>query len=235
MIQNNSYDTTITSLLSYSLGFKHFFGMVSYLHLTTPTGTHPSIVHPSLSPIHRIIFGYFNADGWRDDPGFNAYFLHDTLPSISVEHKEDWNDRISATHSNTRAWCFPFVLIAGRSAAHRGIVCGSQTQRTAAKAWEYMRLKRKLKGLHLEFAGVDIEFHNFGNLSPSSVDLKAHVDPSDSTPIVNISPSAQNQLPMPSKIVLTYIDRQTANSSNPIGLDQRERIGREWSFWSKST
>ena len=114
---------------------------------------------------------------------------------------------------------FPFVLLAGRSTAHRGIVCGSQTQRTAAKAWEYMRLKRKLKGLHLEFAGVDIEFHNFGNLSPSSVDLKAHVDPSDSTPIVNISPEAQNQLPMPSKIVLTYIDRQTTNSRNLVGLD----------------
>ena len=108
-----------------------------------------------------------------------------------------------------------------------------------------MRLKRKLKGLHVggwwaplreamwKFAGVDVQFHNLGNLSSSSVDPKAHVDPSDSTPIVNISPEAQNQLPMPSKIVLTYIDRQTANSSNPIGLDQRERIGREWSFWSK--
>ena len=70
-----------------------------------------------------------------------------------------------------------------------------------------------------KFAGVDIEFHNFGNLSSSSVDLKAHVDPSDSTPIVNISPEAQNQLPMPSKIVLTYIDRQTTNSRNLVGLD----------------
>ena len=82
-----------------------------------------------------------------------------------------------------------------------------------------MRLKRKLKGLHLEFAGVDVEFHNFGNLSSSSVDLKWHVDPSDSTPIVNISPEAQNQLLMPRKIVLTYIDRQTANSHNLLGLD----------------
>ena len=41
MIQSNSYDTTITLLLSYSLAFTHFFGMVSYLHLTTPTGTLP--------------------------------------------------------------------------------------------------------------------------------------------------------------------------------------------------
>ena len=47
MVQNNSYDTTITSLLSYSLGFTHFLGMVSYLHLTTPTGTLtlPSFIH----------------------------------------------------------------------------------------------------------------------------------------------------------------------------------------------
>ena len=46
MTQNNSYDTTITSLLSYSLGFKHF-GMVSSLRLTTPTQTptFPSFIH----------------------------------------------------------------------------------------------------------------------------------------------------------------------------------------------
>ena len=94
-----------------------------------------------------------------------------------------------------------------------------------------MRLKRKLKGLHIggwwaplreamcKFASIDVEFHDSGNVSSSSVDLKAHVDPSDSTPIVNISPEAQNQFPIPSKIVLTYIDRQTANSRNLVGSD----------------
>lgn len=209
-----------------------FFGVQAFWHgfFSPPdnSNSHFSFIHPSPPPIHRIIFGYSNADGWRDNPGFNSYFLRGTLPSISVEHEEDWNDRISATRSNTRAWRFPLVLLTDRSAAHRGVICGSQTQRTAAEAWDYMRLKGKLRGLHVSgwwaplreamwrFAGADVEFHDFGNAtSSSSVAMDSNMDSSDAT-IVNISPEAQKQLPMPQKIILTYINRQTAKSRNLI-------------------
>lgn len=140
---------------------------------------------------------------------------------------------MSVTRSGTRAWRFPVVLLTDRSAAHRGVMCGSKTQRTAAEAWEYMRLQGKLRGLHTggwwaplreamwKFAGADVEFHDFGNAS-SSVNLEPmelKTDSSDAT-IVNVSPEAQKQLPLPQKIVLTYIDRQRAHSRNLIASDQ---------------
>lgn len=214
-----------------------FFGIQAFWHgffsHSSPDSSqsHFSIVHPSAPPIHRIIFGYANADGWRDNPGFNAYFLRGTLPSITVEHEEDWQDRIAATRSNTRAWHFPLLLLTDRSAAHRGAVCGSQTQRTAAEAWDYMRLKGKLRGFHVggwwaplreamwKFAGADIEFHDLENVPSSPVELKLLKSNVDPTTVVNFSPEAQSYLPMPEKIVLTYIDRQTAHSRNLIESD----------------
>jgi hypothetical protein len=45
---------------------------------------------------------------------------------------------------NDGAWHFPLVLLADRSAAHRGEVCRSQTQRTAAETWELMRRTDRL-------------------------------------------------------------------------------------------
>lgn len=211
-----------------------FFGVQAFWHGffsdSPPDNSHPhfSIVHPSPPPIHRIIFGYANADGWRDNPGFNPYFLRGTLPSITVEHEEDWQDRISVTRSNTRAWRFPLLLLTDRSAAHRGAICGSQTQRTASEAWDYMRNRGKLRGLYVggwwaplreamwKFAGVDVEFHNLENAPSSEADLEALKPNVDPTTVVNVSPEAQSYLPMPEKIVLTYIDRQTAHSRNLI-------------------
>jgi hypothetical protein len=211
-----------------------FFGIQAFWHgffseSLPDSDYHFSIIHSSPPPIHRIIFGYANADGWRDDPGFNSYFLRGTLPSISVEHEEDWNDRISITRSNTRAFRFPLLLLTDRSAAHRGVLCGSQTQRTASEAWDYMRIRGKLNGLYVggwwaplreamwRFAGADAEYHDFG--TPSSVDLEAMKPTVDPTTVVNISPEAQSYLPMPDKIVVTYIDRQTAHLRNFIEAD----------------
>jgi hypothetical protein len=117
------------------------------------TSTHFSTSHPPAPPLHRAIFAHSNADGWRDDPGFNSYFLRATLPSLIVEHQEDWADRIAATRpahgQPERAWHFPVVLFTDRSAAHRGMMCGSTFQRTASEAWDHMRLKGKLRGLHV--------------------------------------------------------------------------------------
>ncbi len=62
-------------------------------------------------------------------------------PSLAIEDQQDWEDRIAATAGSSvdRAWHFPLVLLTDRSASHRGAVCGSQTQRIASEAWEYMR------------------------------------------------------------------------------------------------
>jgi hypothetical protein len=115
---------------------------------------HFSFDHRPVPPIHRLIFAYADADGWRDGPGFNRYFLRAVMPSLTVEHQEDWDDRVAATRptpgdTQEKAFHFPLVLLADRSAAFRGRQCGSLTQRTAAEAWDYMRLKNKLMGIHV--------------------------------------------------------------------------------------
>jgi hypothetical protein len=219
-----------------------FFGVQAFWHgffseSLPDSDYHFSIVHPLPPPIHRIIFSHTNADGWRDDPGFNSYFLRGTIPSISVEHEEDWNDRISSTRSNTRAWHFPLLFLVDRSAAHRGTLCGSQTQRTASESWDYMRIRGKLRGLYVggwwaplreamwRFAGADVEYHDFGKPSSLlSVDLEAMKPTVDPTTVVNNSPEAQSYLPLPDKIVITYIDRQSGHNRNLIASDHLELI-----------
>jgi hypothetical protein len=69
----------------------------------------------------------------------NFFFLRSAWPSLTVETKPDWEDRVSSTapHSGEhhgRAWWFDTVLLADRSAAFRGPECGELTQRTAAEA-----------------------------------------------------------------------------------------------------
>ena len=213
-----------------------FFGVQAFWHgfFSEPlpdSDYHYTYIHPSPPPIHRIIFGYANANGWRDDPGFNSYFLRGTLPSVTVEHEEDWNDRISITRSNTRAWHFPILLLADRSAAFRGVLCGSQTQRTASEAWDYMRNNGKLMGLYVgawwaplresmwKFAGVDVKYHDFGKASSLSADLEAMKPIIDPTTVANISPEAQGYLPMPDRVVITLIDRQNGHNRNLIESD----------------
>jgi hypothetical protein len=58
------------------------------------------------------------------------------------------------------------------------------------------------------FAGVDAEYLDFGKASPISTDIEAMKPIVDSTTVVNISPETQNHLPMPEKVIITYIDRQ---------------------------
>ena len=42
------------------------------------------------------------------------------------------------------------ALLAGRSVAHLGVMCESRTQRTAAEAWDYMRGRGTLIGIHVD-------------------------------------------------------------------------------------
>ncbi len=114
------------------------------------------------------------------------------FPSLAIEDQQDWEDRIAATSGSSvdRAWHFPLVLLADRSAAHRGALCGSQTQRIASEAWEYMREQSRLMGIKvggwwepirasvLRFSGLDVVRWD-GDI-----------------------------LPMPDKVMITYISRQ---------------------------
>ncbi|KAL4078327.1 hypothetical protein V8B97DRAFT_1252296 [Scleroderma yunnanense] len=103
--------------------------------------------HPNPPPpIHRAIFPHSSASGWRDHPGFNSYFLRASFPSLTVEVDIDWVDRINATSGTDvdRAWHFPYLLLADRSAAFRGRFCGSQNQRTASEAVDGLIARTKL-------------------------------------------------------------------------------------------
>ncbi|KAK0451216.1 uncharacterized protein EV420DRAFT_1561523 [Desarmillaria tabescens] len=148
--------------------------------------------YPGPPAFDRMIFSQSYGDGWRDYPGFNAYVLRAAFPSLTIEDKQDWEDRIAATSglSVDRAWHFPLVLLTDRSASHRGVLCGTHTQRIASEAWEYMREQSRLMGIKvggwwepirasvLKFSGLDV----------------VRQDGDD--------------LPMPDKVVITYISRQ---------------------------
>ncbi|KAF7339005.1 hypothetical protein MVEN_01976700 [Mycena venus] len=190
--------------------------------------------HPAPPPIDRVIFARSNADGWRDGPGFNAYFMRAAFPSTTIEVEDDWNDRVTITTSGDRAWHFPLLLLTDRSASHRGDVCGSQTQRIAAEAFVEMRRKNQLVGLRvggwwepvrsavLRFAGAEVQLPDYSEQVVFDGD-NAEGDP---------------RLPMPAKIVITYISRQSAGQRKltPESHDElvkalkdlQERKGDKW-------
>ncbi|KAF8913029.1 hypothetical protein CPB84DRAFT_1811992 [Gymnopilus junonius] len=245
-----------------------FFGVQAFWHgaFSTPVSLsspppnslispHFLTTHPSAPPLHRAIFVHSNADGWRDDPGFNSYFLRGTLPSLIVEHQKDWEDRIAATRPSRgqpeRAWHFPTVLFTDRSAAHRGAMCGSTTQRTASEAWDYMRLKGKLRGLHVggwwaplreamwRFAGAEEAISSLLPTRSSEQEKPQNVmhfmseNPevlgiTDSTlaqsEVVDVGDEYQKVLPMPNKIVINYISRQSSHHRKLIGEDHEGMV-----------
>ncbi|KAG6908130.1 hypothetical protein DXG01_006099 [Tephrocybe rancida] len=150
------------------------------------------ISYSSPPPIDRMIFPHVDARGWRDNPGLNTYFLRAAFPSISVETQEDWADRIVATSRQDRAWHFPIVFVVDRSAANRGSIC-SQTHRIASEAFEFM-LKRGQLLSQLDggwWEPIRKAVWDFAG-SPANAEIGE-------------SPST---LPMPKKIVITYISRQ---------------------------
>ncbi|KAF8202666.1 hypothetical protein K438DRAFT_1757988 [Mycena galopus ATCC 62051] len=191
--------------------------------------------HPAPPPIDRVMFARSNADGWRDGPGFNAYFMRAAFPAATIEVEEDWNDRVALTATGDRAWHFPLLLLTDRSASHRGAVCGSQTQRIAAEAVTAMRTKKQLVGLRvggwwepvrgavLRFAGAEVRSADYVEQDQAVLSDTAEGDP---------------RLPMPAKIVITYISRQSAGQrkltpESHTGLVQalEELVARKGNKW----
>lgn len=172
-----------------------------------------SLSHPAPPPIHRAIFTHANVHEWRDNPGFNAYFLRAAFPSISVETQQDWEDRITITADTKhqdRVWHLPVALLADRSAAFRGQLCGSSTQRTASEAVEFMKQNHKLMGSNVGgwWEPIRVAVWRFAGVSTEPIGAAQPVlgqvddDGKDSTDPI---------LPMPEKVVITYISRQAVS------------------------
>ncbi|KAJ6556401.1 hypothetical protein B0H19DRAFT_1152514 [Mycena capillaripes] len=181
--------------------------------------------HPAPPPISRIIFAHANNSGrrdggWRDPLGFNAYFLQAGFPGTTVEVQGDWANRINMTSGGERAWHFPLLLLTDRSAAFRGDICGSQTWRIAAEAVAAMRTKKQLVGVMvggwwepvrsamLRFAGADLR------LPYDSEQIALNSDMAEGAP----------RLPMPAKIVITYISRQSVARRKLTPEDHEELV-----------
>ncbi|KAL6310307.1 hypothetical protein BKA93DRAFT_6846 [Sparassis latifolia] len=187
------------------------------------SGAWNAVVEPSAShlttapPVHRMIFANAGADGWRDAPGFNAYFLRAAFPSLTVEVQEDWEDRIRATSAwgtHARAWHFDTVLFADRSAAFRGDICGLQTQRTASEAYEHMRQVGNLtkwwwepvRRAILRFAGIDAWVVDTGVRVEETA--LAHVQAKQHDHDAGGDLTSPNSKQVGQDVVVTYISRQ---------------------------
>ncbi|KAK0438506.1 uncharacterized protein EV420DRAFT_1209337 [Desarmillaria tabescens] len=189
----------------YHLCAELFFGVQAFWHGAHSQPTSESegevLTHPAPPPLDRVIFAHATTDGWRDGPGFNGFFLRAAYPSLTVETWDDWEDRISATAGSTGAWRFPLVLLTDRSAAHRGPICGSQTQRIASEAWDYMRRHGLLMGIRVG-----------GWWEP----VRAAVLKFAGAPV---SRSGIREKPMPERVVITYISRQGGHRRKLIEED----------------
>ena len=128
---------TIQTVLNHYYHFcaELLFGAWAFWHGTFSGASSGSVI----PPFTRAIFPHASAEEWRDGPGMNSFFMRSAWPSLTVETRIDWLDRVSATslragERNSRAWWFDTVLLSDRSAAFRAPECGERTQRTASEA-----------------------------------------------------------------------------------------------------
>ncbi|KAJ7288263.1 hypothetical protein C8J57DRAFT_1459857 [Mycena rebaudengoi] len=225
----------------YHLVAELFFGIQAFWHgafsapSSDPAQEYMLGSPPDLPPLRRLIFMHANADGWRDDPGFNGYFMRAAFPVLTIEVQEDWQDRVVSTSTGDRAWHFPLVLLVDRSASHRGPICGGQTQRIAAEAIESMRVSGRLMGVRvggwwepvrravLQFARAAVYAPEIANAQVALAEGGAE---------------SSLQLAMPPKIVVTYVSRQSATHRKLIAEDHQalvlalqELVARKGSSW----
>ncbi|KAH7915202.1 hypothetical protein BJ138DRAFT_174726 [Hygrophoropsis aurantiaca] len=165
--------------------------------------------HPAPPPpIDRAIFAH-SGHSWRDNPGFNAYFLRAAFPSLTVEVEEDWNDRILATSASLdtagqRAWHFPQLLLSDRSAAFRGKLCGSMNQRTASESVDGLIALNKLDKQGDWWRPIRHAVWRFAGVTDGRVESLASVQVQPDELSVPLPSPEEDQ----DKIVITYISRQ---------------------------
>ncbi|EKM54175.1 uncharacterized protein PHACADRAFT_257832 [Phanerochaete carnosa HHB-10118-sp] len=173
-------------------------------------GVHHAKVDPAHAdittapPVTRAIFAHADATGWRDRPGFNAYFLRAAFPSLTVEVQADWQDRIAASAAgggdgaHARVWRLDTVLLADRSAAFRGVVCGTQVHRTAGEAFHHMRNLGQLARWWWE--PVRRAVLRFADVGEGALEIG-----------VRMAAQAERGAPVPGPdepVVVTYVNRQ---------------------------
>ncbi|KIK98644.1 hypothetical protein PAXRUDRAFT_823616 [Paxillus rubicundulus Ve08.2h10] len=163
-------------------------------------------------PIHRAIFPHSTSAGWRDGPGFNSYFLRAVFPSLTVEVEDDWNDRIVATSASIdsgihRAWHFPYLLLADRSAAFRGSLCGGQNQRTASESVDGLIARSKLDRNGLWWRSIRNAVWRFAGVTEQDEDDAFRIGRREwDDKLETVEPPEFEET---EKIVITYISRQS--------------------------
>jgi hypothetical protein len=75
-----------------------------------------------------MLFPHLDADHWRDYAKMNQLVVRTSFPSVLMEYKDDWNERIQTG----RPIVFDRVIVADRAAAINGI-SWQRTQRTASE------------------------------------------------------------------------------------------------------
>lgn len=93
----------------------------------------PSITedgNTTLPTPRRMLFPHLDADHWRDYAKMNQLVVRTSFPSILMEYKDDWADRMSTG----RPTVFDRVVLADRASAING-VSWQRTQRTASEAF----------------------------------------------------------------------------------------------------
>ena len=140
--------------------------------------------------------------------------MRSAFPSLTVESERDWDDRIFATINGDRAYHLDTVLIADRSAAFKGKLCGSVNQRYASEAyeplWDDGRLQKEwwepVRREVLRFAGVGEKILNLG------VEIEKAWEEEREKAVKVLGQNALSvQIPIAKeKAVITYISRQSA-------------------------
>ena len=170
----------------------------------------------SAPPINRAIFGNNSPEGIRDKPGFNTYILRSAFSSLTIESERDWADRIFTTIDGDRAYHLDNVLIADRSAAFKGRLCGMTTQRIAAEAYEPLWNGGRLQKEWWE--PVRREVLRFAGVEEKNIGLGVEIEKAweeEREKAVKALGSSKNalfvQIPIAKeKTVITYISRQAA-------------------------
>lgn len=192
--------------------------------------------HPNPPPpIHRAIFPHSSAAGWRDHPGFNSYFLRAALPSLTVEVDIDWQDRVVATAESDvdRAWHFPYLLLADRSAAFRGRLCGSTNQRTASESVDGLIARSKLDVGGLWWRPIRDAVWHFAGATENvpGVKLGGHLDEeyeeTDKFTITYVSrqrTARRRLIPEDHELLVTELEALVARKNAEMTLTK----GKEW-------
>ncbi|KAG8213989.1 hypothetical protein J3R82DRAFT_10739 [Butyriboletus roseoflavus] len=210
-VEGNTLLVNEPSQCTFPLVLKHYYHFCAELLLGTWSLWAGSVNPGPPPPIHRAIFPHSSGPGWRDKPGFNGYFLRAAFPSLTVEVDVDWNDRVVATSASIdsgvhRAWHFPYLLLADRSAAFRGKLCGLKNHRIASESVDALVSRSKLDNYGLWWRSIKYAVWRFAGVTiGGEVGFFGHHALDDKSQ-ASLPPDFEET----EKVVITYISRQSS-------------------------